>query len=90
MASDFGIKVSNGVNVLTAKEADIVFSSNRNMLKTLKAGLAQSASFPFGTAYVPIFFNGPLVAANYGTTCDAANFNVALQTRFYLFYQQGT
>lgn len=88
--ADFGIKVSNGVNVLTAQEADIVFSSNKNMLKTLKAGLAQSASFPFGVSYVPIFFDSSLVGSDYGATCDSANFNIALQTRFYLFYQQGT
>lgn len=97
--SIFGIKISQeGFDVKTCDDKDLTLSSELNMLKNATIGASTGAgAVAHGLSYIPMFFtsrqssgNGSIIGDDPTSYCDATNLNVGANTKYYIFYQEGT
>lgn len=98
------VKLSKpGFDVKTCQDKDLIFSSERNMLKTKMVGNT-TGSVAHGLAYTPIYFamnkisstKFGIIGQNYFSGIpytDASNFvsngGGANESKYYIFYQSG-
>lgn len=98
------VKLSKpGFNVKTCNDKDLIFSSERNMLKTKMVGNT-AGSVAHGLAYIPIYFSmSKISATKFGIIgqnyfggipyTDATNFvsngGGTNESKYYIFYQSG-
>ena len=91
----YGLKISKpGIDVGTAADTDLIFSSDIDSLKTKATGtFANNGTVAHGLSYTPMFFiaqSGFAPFASGGVSVDGTNIinDTSGTVRYYIFYKQ--
>lgn len=92
--ADYGIKISpNGVDVKTAADKDLVYTTKYNAMKIFKHGSGSGgASIAHGAGYIPAFVsfeNSAIPDGRYrfsgADSIDATNINLTYDSFYFIF-----